>query len=65
MRYYITLLFPVFFDNVIALIRNPDPSEKGRKTVIYLSDRRADYSAFTPKTLCKRYYTLFNNERGI
>ena len=59
------MLFPVFFDNVIALIRNNDPAAKGGKTAVYLSGGGVNFSEFTPKTLRKRYYTLFNNERGI
>ena len=59
------MLFPVFFDNVIALIHNSDTSEEDKSTVVYLSDGRVDYLPLTPKTLRKRYYTLLNNERGF
>jgi hypothetical protein len=59
------LFFPVFFDNIIALVRNENSSEKMNNTSIYLSDGRVIYSTFTPTTLRKRYYTLFNKERGF
>ena len=58
------MFFPVFFDNIIALVRNNDSLEKDNITAIYLSDGRVNYSAFTPKTLRRRYYTLLNNERS-
>ena len=57
------MLFSFFSDNVIALIRNNNSLEKNSNTVIYLSDGRINYSAFSPQTLRKRYYSLFNNER--
>jgi hypothetical protein len=58
-------LFFQVFDNTIALIRNIKSIEKESNTAIHLSDGEVIYSAFTPETLRKRYYTLFNNERGI
>ena len=58
------MLFQVF-DNTIALIRNTNSLEKDSKTAVYLSDGRVIYLEFTPMTLRKKYYTLFNNERGI
>ena len=57
------MLFPVFFDNVIALIRSS--AEPGKNTAIYLSNGRVNFLPLAPKTLRKRYYTLLNNERGI
>ena len=57
------MLFPVLFDNVIALIRSS--AEPGKNTAVHMSDGRVDFLPLTPKTLRKRYYTLFNNERGI
>ncbi|MCL1875192.1 MAG: hypothetical protein FWF87_02900 [Synergistaceae bacterium] len=59
------MFFPVFYDNTIAIIRNNSSLEKSYKAAIYLSDGRVAYSDFTPETLRKRYYNLFNNERGI
>ena len=56
------MLFPVFFDNVIALIRSSEP---GKNTTVHLSDGRVYFLPLAPKTLRKRYYTLLNNERGI
>jgi hypothetical protein len=56
------LQFPVFFDNVIALIRNS--SGDGGITTVHLSDGRVKFLEFTPVTLRKRYYTLLDNERG-
>jgi hypothetical protein len=58
------LIYPIFFDNVIALIRNNNPLEKNNNTTIYLSDGRVNFSTLTPMTLRKRYYTLLKNERS-
>ena len=57
------MLYPVFFDNVIALIRSSE--EPGKNTAVHLSDGRINFLPLTPKTLRKRYYTLLDNERGI
>ena len=65
MKRGIVLFFHFFYDNTIALIRNSNSMEKSYNTAIYLSDGRVIYSDFTPETLRKRYYNLFNNERGI